>query len=259
MDAPSDDLGDGTENGTDDSGSEATVRLHSHTEFGDILVGSDGFTVYNFDADSQGESTSECHDECADAWPPVTVEGNPRAEDGVDAELTTFEREDGSTQVAANGWPLYYFEGDETPGDVDGQGVNDVWWVLDTDGIPIRTTGDDDNEEESTNESTTEADEMVLVGADGEPRFAPDSLEITSKTEVAFVWDSGGHNIAVEMQPDSASWVGVSDVRDEGYTHRHTFEVSGTYDYVCEPHEGQGMIGSIEVTKENGGGSGPSY
>jgi len=57
--------------------------------------------------------------------------------DGVSAELTTFEREDGSTQVAADGWPLYYFAPDEAPGDAKGQGVNDVWWVLAPDGTPV--------------------------------------------------------------------------------------------------------------------------
>jgi plastocyanin len=33
----------------------------------------------------------------------------------------------------------------------------------------------------------------------------------------------------------------------DGDTYQHTFEVAGTYDYVCIPHEGSGMKGSIEV------------
>jgi predicted lipoprotein with Yx(FWY)xxD motif len=32
--------------------------------------------------------------------------------------------------VTLNGWPLYYFAGDSAAGDTNGQGVNDVWWVL---------------------------------------------------------------------------------------------------------------------------------
>ncbi|MFC6731773.1 hypothetical protein [Haladaptatus sp. GCM10025893] len=47
---------------------------------------------------------------------------------------------EGSTQVAAAGWPLYYFAPDENPGDANGQGVNDVWWVLRPDGTPVRQT-----------------------------------------------------------------------------------------------------------------------
>jgi len=53
-----------------------------------------------------------------------------------------FEREDGDAQVAANGWPLYYYASDGDPGDVTGHGVRDVWWVLDPAGEPVRPTGE---------------------------------------------------------------------------------------------------------------------
>ncbi len=118
-------------------GGDATVQVTDHEEYGEILVGPDGLTLYMFDADEQGAGESACHDGCAENWPPLTDE-DPAAGDGVTAELTTFERPDGSSQVAANGWPLYYWMNDEEPGDVDGQGVNDGWWVLSPAGEPIR-------------------------------------------------------------------------------------------------------------------------
>ena len=34
-------------------------------------------------------------------------------------------------QLKAGKWPLYRFAGDEAPGDVNGQGSGDVWFVLD--------------------------------------------------------------------------------------------------------------------------------
>jgi hypothetical protein len=68
----------------------------------------------------------------------LTVGGEPTAGEGVTAELTTFERGDGTTQVAAAGWPLYYFQDDADPGDANGQGVGGVWWVLAPDGTPSR-------------------------------------------------------------------------------------------------------------------------
>ena len=95
-------------------------------------------TLYMFDSDTNGEAASTCYDSCADAWPPLTVEGDPTAGDAVTAELDTFEREGGARQVAAGGWPLYYFASDEEPGDANGQGVNDVWWVLRPDGTPVK-------------------------------------------------------------------------------------------------------------------------
>ena len=52
--------------------------------------------------------------------------------------LGTITRADGTVQSTYNGWPLYYFSGDSAAGDVNGQGVNDVWWVLDATGTPVQ-------------------------------------------------------------------------------------------------------------------------
>lgn len=127
----------------DDSGMEgATVETANHDDHGEILVDGEGMTLYMFDSDEQGAGASTCSGGCADSWPPLTIESEAAGGSGVEAELTTFEREDGSTQVAANGWPLYYWQGDAEPGDATGQGVNDVWWVLDPSGQPIRPESD---------------------------------------------------------------------------------------------------------------------
>jgi predicted lipoprotein with Yx(FWY)xxD motif len=135
-----DDTGDGDGNAAD-----ATVQVRSHDELDDILVGPDELTLYMFDQDEQGAGESACAGDCVDNWPPLTVEDDPVAGDGVAAELTTFERDDGSMQVAANGWPLYYFTPDEEPGDEEGQGVGDIWWVLDPDGVPVKPSSDSDD------------------------------------------------------------------------------------------------------------------
>jgi predicted lipoprotein with Yx(FWY)xxD motif len=39
-------------------------------------------------------------------------------------------REDGEKQTSYKGWPLYYFFKDKKPGDVSGEGVNSVWYVI---------------------------------------------------------------------------------------------------------------------------------
>lgn len=149
------DDGGGTDDGAqqtdaDDGADDPTVQVREHDEHGEVLVGSEGLSLYNFDNDTQGESQSACEGGCLENWPPLTVEGEPVAGDAVEAELTTFERENGDTQVAADGWPLYYFAQDEAPGDANGHGANDVWWLLRPDGTVIRPddgggtdTGDD--------------------------------------------------------------------------------------------------------------------
>jgi predicted lipoprotein with Yx(FWY)xxD motif len=113
----------------------AVVAVGS-TDLGDILVDADGMTLYMFDVDDQGPSA--CYDECEANWPPLITDGEPVA-DGVDeALLGTTERDDGTIQVTYDDWPLYYWVGDSAPGDTNGQGVQDVWWVLAPDGTLIR-------------------------------------------------------------------------------------------------------------------------
>jgi predicted lipoprotein with Yx(FWY)xxD motif len=96
---------------------------------GDYLVGPDGLTLYTFKPDSANAST--CDDGCAEAWPPFTVTADATLEggDGVDGDLTTFARVDGSLQVAYDGAPLYYFANDTSAGDTNGQGLGDNWFV----------------------------------------------------------------------------------------------------------------------------------
>ena len=39
--------------------------------------------------------------------------------------------------MTVDGWPLYFFSGDSAPGDTNGQGVGDVWYVVGPDGAAI--------------------------------------------------------------------------------------------------------------------------
>lgn len=111
----------------------AAIEVAS-TDLGDILVDGDGMTLYVFDNDTEGTST--CTDDCAANWPSLT--GEATAGDGVDESLLgTTERDDGSSQVTYNDQPLYYFAGDQAEGDVNGQAVGGIWWVVGPDGEKI--------------------------------------------------------------------------------------------------------------------------
>jgi predicted lipoprotein with Yx(FWY)xxD motif len=116
------------------TGDDATV-LVAASDLGDILTDADGNTIYFFANDTEG--VSNCAGECLANWPPVEADDDPVAGDGVAAELGTFERDDGTVQLTVNGFPAYYFAGDQAAGDTNGQGVSDVWWVFGADGEPI--------------------------------------------------------------------------------------------------------------------------
>lgn len=116
-------------------GSDAAVDLQlAPSELGEILVDADGNTLYLLMPDGQGDST--CYEECEANWPIVgelaTISGD------LDAGLLgTSERTTGEKQATYNGWPLYRFGGDSAAGDTNGQGLKDVWFVLDADGNAI--------------------------------------------------------------------------------------------------------------------------
>ena len=129
-----------TEATTTTSQAEATGSqvMVADSSLGSILVDGDGNTLYLFTPDNQGDSV--CYDQCEAAWPPLVDDF--AAGDGTDASLLgTAPRTDGTDQITYNGWPLYYFANDATPGDVNGQGVNDVWYVLSADGTGIGLDG----------------------------------------------------------------------------------------------------------------------
>lgn len=133
-DAAADD--DPTEDDAGDDGAmaDATVAVAT-SDLGEILVDGEGRTLYMFVPDDQGDPT--CTDDCAATWPPF--EGPATAGDGADGGLlATATHPSGMTQVTYDGWPLYYFANDQAAGDTNGQGLNDVWFVLGPDGEPIR-------------------------------------------------------------------------------------------------------------------------
>jgi predicted lipoprotein with Yx(FWY)xxD motif len=103
---------------------------------GTLLTDADGFTLYLFTADSPG--TSACTGTCLDVWPPLLTDGAPIAAGESDASLLgTLTRDDGTVQVTYAGWPLYRYVVDRTAGDVAGQGVDGMWFVISPAGEPI--------------------------------------------------------------------------------------------------------------------------
>jgi predicted lipoprotein with Yx(FWY)xxD motif len=108
-----------------------------HTKLGDVLADAEGHTLYGLTKDSNGTST--CKDACADAWPPLVIDGNPAVANGLDAKLfTTTDRGDGTKQLKAGKWPLYRFAGDAAEGDVNGQGSGGVWFAVRPDGTLVK-------------------------------------------------------------------------------------------------------------------------
>lgn len=106
----------------------AVVKVGNNVKFGSILTSADGMTLYTFIQDAPGKST--CNGSCAATWPPVTTTAaSAPTVDGAPGKFSLVTRDDGTKQVAYNGSPLYRYTPDKAPGDTNGQGVGNVWFV----------------------------------------------------------------------------------------------------------------------------------
>ncbi|MFW6157238.1 MAG: hypothetical protein ACOC4S_00210 [Balneolaceae bacterium] len=121
--------GSSTDSEPDPDPDEPNVQLTSTQSHGDVLSDGEGNVLYYFTMDVRGES--KCEGDCISSWPAFDVdELTFDEEDELDEEdFGSVERPDGSSQITYKGWPLYYFVGDEQPGDTEGDGINEVWYV----------------------------------------------------------------------------------------------------------------------------------
>ncbi|BDZ45806.1 COG4315 family predicted lipoprotein [Naasia aerilata] len=119
------------------SPSAAADLAVASTSLGDIVVDAKGMSLYVFDKDTAGSGSSSCSGQCLVNWPPLHATSDTPTVDGVTGEVGTITGTDGQPQVTLNGLPLYYFVGDAAPGDVNGQAVQQIWWVVGPDGEAI--------------------------------------------------------------------------------------------------------------------------
>ncbi|CAH2717559.1 hypothetical protein BACCIP111895_04773 [Neobacillus rhizosphaerae] len=106
-----------------------SLQLLENEKAGEYLADSQGRTLYYFKKDEAGKST--CSGDCLANWPAFTQKDFAVPEGFDKKDFDTITREDnGEKQVTYKGFPLYYFAKDQQEGDVNGQGVKDVWFVV---------------------------------------------------------------------------------------------------------------------------------
>ena len=126
--------GYGSDGGTPPSSSGSPTIEVSSTSLGSVLTDGSGRTLYLFTHDTGGNSA--CDGGCLSVWPPLT--GTPTAGSGADSSLLgTITRSDGSTQATYAGHPLYYYSGDSGAGDVNGQEIQNSWYVVNASGQQV--------------------------------------------------------------------------------------------------------------------------
>ncbi len=108
------------------------------------------------------------------------------------------------------------------------------------DGYLSEANGFDEPADRTGNDEVTVE---VGAGQDG-LAFAPAAVQVTPGTTVVWEWTGKGgrHNVVAEDGAfQSPLYVGV------GRTFSETFDEPDVVEYLCEPHETQGMLGVVEV------------
>ncbi|GAA2229083.1 hypothetical protein GCM10010232_14110 [Streptomyces amakusaensis] len=120
----------------------ASVKV-ADSPFGRILVDGAGRTLYGFTKDkAKGKDKagdSACDADCVAVWPALTATRGLEPGPGVrPALLTDTKLAEGAEQAVYGDWPLYYYVGDATAGEVNGQGLDGVWFAVAPDGKLVR-------------------------------------------------------------------------------------------------------------------------
>jgi predicted lipoprotein with Yx(FWY)xxD motif len=123
------------------SASASTDLATASSSLGKVVVDGKGMTVYVFDKDTANSGTSACAAGCAAMWPAVTTTSAKPTVTGVTGTVATITGASGGKQVTLNGLPLYTYAGDSAAGDVKGQGIGKIWWVVAPDGAKITASG----------------------------------------------------------------------------------------------------------------------
>ena len=89
-------------------------------------------------------------------------------------------------------------------------------------------------------------------------KFTPDELQISVGDTVEWKNTQGYHNIngikaTFPLNPES-----FGNSTGFNWTYKYVFKTAGKYDYHCDPHAENGMIGKVEV-KETGGNNNGKY
>jgi predicted lipoprotein with Yx(FWY)xxD motif len=115
------------------------LTVQKSNEYGSYVADADGRALYMYtkDQQQQGNTPAEAHCGifCSNTWPPFSVDKKPELGAGLDAALVgMIEAHGGKMQVTYGGWPLYYYEKDDGPGSVKGQGDDREWYLVTPDG-----------------------------------------------------------------------------------------------------------------------------
>ena len=172
--------------GSSSSGSGATVMVANNLALGNILVDSNGMTLYMFLKDNG--TTTACTGSCAQNWPALT-NASPSAGSGAEASL--LGTAPSTNQVTYNGHLLYTFAKDVKPGDVNGEGLLGAWYAVSPVGDPVKSAATASTPAALATEASTTSMSSDTVMVTNSPTLGNILVDASGKTLYMFLKDNG--------------------------------------------------------------------
>jgi predicted lipoprotein with Yx(FWY)xxD motif len=118
--------------------SSSSVLTTWQSPLGTVVVTGKGQAVYEFDKDTPGSGKSACTGSCVSLWHAVTTTSSAPSVTGVKGTVATIPTTDGTQQVTLAGHPLYTYAGDSASGQISGEGVMNIWWLVSPAGAKVK-------------------------------------------------------------------------------------------------------------------------
>ncbi len=96
----------------------------------------------------------------------------------------------------------------------------------------------------------------VTVAPGGDDEFSPSQITIDVGDCVRWTWADDGHNVVSGVPGAATALFSSGSPEDEGFVFEFCFDAAfvaanpvpgGVYEYICEPHQFSGMVGSVVV------------
>ncbi len=116
-----------------------SVASRYNATVGNYVTDGKGMSLYIYMLDTPYGGTSSCYGSCATIWHAfyasnVTAAANSTVNTKA---FNTISRTDGTKQLTYYGRPLYYYSGDSAPGQIKGQGLLGLWYLMSPSGNVI--------------------------------------------------------------------------------------------------------------------------
>ncbi len=227
-----------------------TVKLDYKLGVGFYMTNATDWTLYLRESDNQTAGKSTCTGTCITSWPAFYA-SNLTLPPGFDSnDFKLVPRADGIKQLSYYGWPLYHYSKDKAPGDTNGQGVGNVWFVCCSLAAVTSTTSTTTSTSTSTTGTAGAVKVSILSGASGNqasPGYSPATVTLVRGVNASVTWtnnDSASHTVTSVNIPTGAQAFDSGNL-NAGASFTFTFTVPGTYTYHCGYHSW--MMGTVIV------------